>query len=139
MRILAIALCVMLSSCIAVVQPASKPVARPTVSTQPIVVQPASIWNTRIGLPAYPGASVTELENNRDGSSQVSFNSDAGFDAVYAFFHREISARGWQRTNYDLKDKATKVEANYAQRGNDFKLKLDAQGKSGKYKLEIKF
>jgi hypothetical protein len=133
MRLLIITICLALSSCVAVVQP----VARPT--TQPLVVQPANIWNTRIGLPAYPGASVIELENNRDGSSQVSFNSDAGFEAVYAFFHREISVRGWQRTNYDLKDKATKVEANYAQRGNDFKLKLDAQGKSGKYKLEIKF
>jgi hypothetical protein len=135
MRLLIITLCLALSSCVAIVQPAP----RPTTTTQPLVVQPANIWNTRIGLPGYPGASVVELENNRDGSSQVSFNSDAGFEAVYAFFHRELSVRGWQRTNYDLKDKATKVEANYAQRGNDFKLKLDAQGKSGKYKLEIKF
>jgi hypothetical protein len=135
MRLLLISLCLALSSCVAVVQPNS----RPTTTVQPLVVQPASIWNTRIGLPAYPGASISELENNRDGSSQVSFNTDAGFEAVYAFFHREISVRGWQRTDFDVKDKATKVEANYAQRGNDFKFKLDALGKSGKYRLEIKF
>ncbi len=135
MKLLVILLCLALSSCVTVVQPAS----RPTTTTQPLVVQPANIWNTRIGLPAYPSANVVELENNRDGSSQVSFNSDAGFEAVYAFFHGELSVRGWQRTNYDIKDKATKVEANYAQRGNDFKFKLDALGKSGKYRLEIKF
>ena len=37
------------------------------------------------------------------------------------------------------KDAATKLEADYARNGQGLDLKLDQEGKSGKYKLELKF
>ena len=39
----------------------------------------------------------------------------------------------------DYKSKATKLEATYRQNGRDFRLKFDAEGKSGRFKLEFNF
>jgi hypothetical protein len=97
------------------------------------------VVNTRLNLVAYPGSQLLDVDSDRDGSSKVRFSVNASLESVNAFFHREISARGWQRTRFELKSNATKIEARYARQGNDFKYKLDREGNSGRFKLEIDF
>jgi hypothetical protein len=97
------------------------------------------VVNTRLNLVAYPGSQLLDVDSDRDGSSKVRFSINASLESVNAFFHREISARGWQRTRFELKSNATKIEARYARQGNDFKYKLDREGNSGRFKLEIDF
>ncbi len=99
----------------------------------------SGIVNARLNLGAYPGSQLLDVDNNRDGSSKVRFTINASLESVNAFFHREISVRGWQRTRFELKSKATKIEARYARQGNNFKYKLDREGNSGRFKLEIDF
>lgn len=109
-----------------------------TTASAPV---PASggIVNTRLNLGVYPGSQLLDVDNDRDGSSKVSFNVNANLESVNDFFHREISNRGWQRTRFEQKNKATKIEALYGRQGSVFKYKLDREGNSGRYKLEIDF
>jgi hypothetical protein len=115
-----------------------------TTRPAPVVVvatapSPSTQWNAALGLAAYPNSQLIDLDTNKDGSSKVTFTSRADFDDIYTYIHQQLSARGWQRTELDYKSKATKLEAKYRLNGRDFKLKLDAEGKSGRFKLEIDF
>jgi hypothetical protein len=110
-----------------------------TGSSPAPVAASGSIVNARLNLGIYPGSQLLDVDNDRDGSSKVRFASSANLDSVNDFFHREISLRGWQRTRFEQKDKATKIEARYARQGSEFKYKLDREGNSGRYKLEIDF
>ena len=103
------------------------------------VLTSSSIVNARLNLGAYPGSQGLEVDNDRNGSSKVRFAVNDPLESVNAFFHREIGLRGWQRTRFEQKSKATKIEASYARQGASFKYKLDREGNSGRYKLEIDF
>ena len=96
-------------------------------------------WNAQIGLAPYVNSTLVDYSSERDGSSKVVFESRADFDDIYAYIHQQLSSKGWQRTALDYKTKATKLEATYRQNGRDFRLKFDAEGKSGRFKLEINF
>jgi hypothetical protein len=126
------------------------------IEPQPIVTKPAPpppnvvvfvpgsslvIINQRLGLPAYPNSRVFNLDNNdRDGSSRsVGFETNASLNQVYGFFHNELLKRGWSLSKLNVKVSATKVEARYQRPNERFDFKLDQQGNSGRYKLEIKF
>lgn len=105
----------------------------------PASVPASGIVNTRLNLGVYPGSQLLDVDTDRNGSSKVSFNVNANLESVNDFFHREISNRGWQRTRFEQKSKATKIEALYGRQGSVFKYKLDREGNSGRYKLEIDF
>ena len=105
----------------------------------PASVSASGIVNTRLNLGVYPGSQLLDVDTDRNGSSKVSFNVNANLESVNDFFHREISNRGWQRTRFEQKNKATKIEALYGRQGSVFKYKLDREGNSGRYKLEIDF
>jgi hypothetical protein len=131
-------LCLMfLSACVVRVAPSSS--APPPSPPPPAPSQPSSVINAKLGLSAYPGSRLLDFENKRDGSSEVRFTANANLETVNAFFHREISARGWQRTRFEVKSNATKIEARYRRSGDSFKYELDREGNSGRFKLEIDF
>jgi hypothetical protein len=127
-----------LNGCSVSVRPAPAP-ARPTT----VVVTPApvgvTIINARLNLVSYPNSQILELENKKDGSSKARFTTNANLSSVNDFFHRELTARGWSRTKYEIKSSASKVESTYKSQGKSFKFKLDREGNSGRYKLEIDF
>lgn len=109
-------------------------------SSAPTPVPASSgIVNARLNLSVYPGSQLVDVATDRDGSSKVRFITSASLESVNDFFHREISVRGWQRTRFEQKSKATKIEARYGRQGSVFEYKLDREGNSGRYKLEIDF
>lgn len=124
-------LCVIFSSCVVrVIDP--EPV-RPGV----IVVTPAPrvvMVNQRLGLLAYPNSRLLKVDNQK-----AEFESNASLDQVYAYFHNELARRNWLRTELSFKNSASKLQARYQRQNERFELKLDQQGKSNRYKLEIKF
>ncbi|NJK45300.1 MAG: hypothetical protein HC933_14420 [Pleurocapsa sp. SU_196_0] len=124
----------LLNACVVRVTPSSNP-----PSPAPPSAPSGTVINARLNLIAYPGSRILDLDNDRDGSSEVRFTANASLESVNAFFHREISARGWQRTRFELKSNATKIEARYQRQRDDFKYKLDREGNSGRFKLEIDF
>jgi hypothetical protein len=131
-----------LSSCVVgVMRP--EPVRTTVVSPSKVI-----IINRRIGLPAYPNSRVLSVENkeNKDykgketsGSSKIEFETGASFNQVYGFFDTELSRRGWFRTELSFKSPASKLSAKYQRQNEQFELKLDQQGKSNRYKLEIRY
>jgi len=136
MRILLWLLPLALSACVVGVrpEPTPPPVVRPAPAPQPS----GFVLNARLGLPTYPGSAALKREE-RGGSSEADFETRDSLDQVYTFFHNWLVSRGWVRTRLEYKGPATKVEAMY-QRGTErFKLELDQQGQSGRYKLEIDF
>ncbi len=133
---------VTVSSCVVrVIDP--QPVVTKPVPVQTTVVVVASpsvlIVNKRIGLPAYPNSRVFNLEEKDGESRKVEFETNASLGQVYAFFHNELLRRGWLRSKLNVKNSATKVEARYQRPNERFDFKLDQQGNSGRYKLEINF
>ncbi|MCS7068820.1 MAG: hypothetical protein NZN28_09375 [Meiothermus sp.] len=123
----------LLSACV-VVRP--EPTPPPPVRPAP---QPTGfVLNVRLGLPPYPG-SVALKREERGGSSEAEFETRDALEPVYTFFHNWLTSRGWVRTRLEYKSAATKVEAVYQRGAERFKLELDQQGRSGRYKLEIEF
>ena len=114
------------------VTPAPAPAA-----PQPVAVTTGSL-SDRFGLNLYPGASLRKLEQG-GGKLKAQFETGASLQQVYDDLHRQLTALGWQRTLLQAKDTATKFEADYARNGKGLDLKLDQEGKSGRYKLELKF
>jgi hypothetical protein len=121
-------------------------VTRPApVQTTVVVVAPAPsvlIINRRIGLPAYPNSRVVKIEDKEKEDSEsgkVEFEIGASLNQVYGFFHNELLKRGWLRSKLNFKGSATKLDARYQRSNERFDFKLDQQGNSGRYKLEIKF
>jgi hypothetical protein len=133
-------LLVTFSSCVVrVIDP--QPVVTKPVPVQTVVVvsnPSVVIINRRIGLPAYPNSRVFNLEEDSD-SRKVEFETNASLGQVYTFFHNELLRRGWLRSKLNVKGSATKVEARYQRPNERFDFKLDQQGNSGRYKLEINF
>jgi len=91
-----------------------------------------------LGVPGYPGAVGLKREE-RDGSSEVEFETRDDIDQVYGYFHDQFVSRGWVRTSLERRGAATKIEATYQRGYSRFKFQLDQRGRSGKYALEIQF
>jgi hypothetical protein len=123
-----------MTSCVAVVQPSPAP--RPT-SVNVAPVSGVTI-DRRLKIPAYPNSQIVDIDSD-DNETKVTFTSRDSIEAVNAYFHREIVARGYTRTKYELKSNATKVEAEYRKDKQKLEYKLDQQGNSGRYKLELEF
>lgn len=106
-----------------------------TASAKPILA------NSKVGLTFYPNSKLLKFEEKKDGSSQVDFAIDDDLEKVYAFFHQQLSEKGWFR--WTLKrsgfGKTTKIEATYQRKGELFKFRLDADSSSDRYKMEIEF
>ena len=100
---------------------------------------PTNTWNAQLGLAPYPNSQLVDLDTSSNGSSQVVFESRASFEDVYAYIHQQLTSKGWQRTALDFKTNATKLEAKYRLGNRNLEVKLDAQGKSGRFKLELNF
>jgi hypothetical protein len=134
-------LLVTFSSCVVRVIDPAPVVTRPApVQTVVVVTNPSVvIINRRIGLPAYPNSRVFNLEEKDGDSRKVEFETGASLNQVYTFFHNELLRRGWLRSKLNIKGSATKVEAKYQRPNERFDFKLDQQGNSGRYKLEINF
>lgn len=117
-------------------------VETPALTTTSVVLSPQSprpLLNQRLGLAAYPGSVVLKFENRKDGSSEASFESRDPIERVYGFFHGDLIGQGWNRTVLEAKSAATKLQANYIRNGVRFKLSLDQEGRSGRYRLEVEF
>jgi len=132
MRALVLLLPLLLSACVVGVRP--EPPVRPAPAPQ----TSSFVLNARLGLPPYPG-SVALKHEQKGGSSEAEFETRDTLDQVYAFFHNWLVNRGWVRVGFEYKGPATKVEAVYQRGAERFKLELDQQGRSGRYKLEIDF
>ena len=122
------------SSCAVRIVPASSTPATPAPAPSN-----RTVINARLDLNAYPGSQILDFDNDKNGSSKLRFTVSANLETVNAHFHREISLRGRQRTRFELKSQATKIEARYARQGANFKYKLDREGNSNRFKLEIDF
>ena len=109
-------------------------------ATQGIVVSPdrsgeERILNPTLGLAAYPGSRI--LEHEVDGrDSETEFHANADLRTVYAWFHDQLVADGWRRT--DLEIESDEIEAEYRRGGQEFELELEDEG-GGRYELEIDF
>ncbi len=125
---------VLCSSCVV---STTAPAPRPIVVVTPTNTIP--MWNTQLGITAYPNSQLLEMDSDKNGSSKVVFTSSANLSTIYAHIHNQLNYKGWQRTELDYKDKATKLEAKYRLSNRELRIKLDAEGKSNRYKLELKF
>jgi hypothetical protein len=132
-RFLLLALVVVTGCVVRVQNPSQPPSPAPAPGTQQIML------SARAGLPLPPNATLLTLDAKSDGSSKAVFQTRDGIESVYAYLHNQLSARGWVRTELEFKSKATKLEAKYARQGTRFELKLDQQGNSGRYSIEIDF
>jgi hypothetical protein len=135
-RLLLIGLITFTGCVVAVQRP---PTAQPQPSPAPAPGTQQIMLSARAGLPLPPGATLLTLDAKSDGSSKAVFQTRDGIEQVYTYFHNQLSARGWVRTELEFKSKATKLEAKYARQGTRFELKLDQQGNSGRYSIEIDF
>lgn len=121
---------------------ASSPVGtavNPPPPAAPSISSSNTTWNSQLGLAAYPNSQLIDLDGSSNGSSKVVFESRASFGDVYAYIHGQLTSKGWQRTALDLKTNATKLEAKYRLGSRNLEVKLDAQGNSGRFKLELNF
>jgi hypothetical protein len=132
-RLLLLPLIVFTGCVVAVQRPSTTTNPPPATSSQP------TLLNQRAGLPTYPNATILSLETKSDGSSKGVFQTRDSIEAVYAYMHNQLGARGWVRTELEFKSKATKLEAKYARQGVRLELKLDQEGNSGRYKFEVDF
>ncbi|AWR85856.1 hypothetical protein [Meiothermus taiwanensis] len=131
MRALLWLLPLLLSACVVGVRPEPAP-------PPPVRSSSGFVLNARLGLPPYPD-SVALKREERGGSSEAEFETRDPLEQVYAFFHNWLTNRGWVRTRLEYKGPASKLEAEYRRGAERFKLELDRQGQSGRYKLEIDF
>jgi hypothetical protein len=115
------------------------------VSIQPVrpVVVSAAPANTvtidrRLKIPVYPGSQIVNLDGD-DDDTKVTFSSTANLEQVNAYFHREILARGYSRTKYEIKNSNSRIEAEYRNNKQKLEYKLDKEGNSNRFKLELEF
>jgi hypothetical protein len=123
-----------MTSCVAVVQPSPAP--RPTtVNVAPVA---GVTIDRRLKIPAYPNSQILDIDAD-DNDTKVTFTSRDRLEQVNAYFHREIVARGYTRIKYEIKNSATKIEAEYRKDRQKLEYKLDKQGNSGRFTLELEF
>ena len=95
-----------------------------------------SLVNSRLGLSAYPGSTVTS-QQERGGRSSTRFDTGAGIESVFDHFDGQLVAQGWRRGDLELK--RNKAEAEYRRGDSEVDLELHREGNSGGYRLEIRF
>jgi hypothetical protein len=118
---------IILSSCAVTVQPGA------SFDVHAVGVSDVLV-NERLGLRGYPDSRIVSQEQGRS-SSKTTFETSASLDSVYAHFHGQLGRRGWQRRELD--SKPNQVKAEYARQGEELELKLDREGRSGRYRLEL--
>lgn len=126
---LLLALTFLLSSCAVSVRPAA------SIDVHSVGVSDTQTLNSRLDVRGYPGATVIKQEE-KESSSKTTFETGASLAEVYTHFHGQLSARGWRRQELD--SKPNQVKAEYARSGEELELKLNREGRSGRYKLELK-
>ncbi|ADI14227.1 hypothetical protein [Truepera radiovictrix] len=90
------------------------------------------VINETVGLTMFPGAS--EVEIAEDGlDTTVRFSAEASLEEVYAFFHDELTALGWERTDLETSD--DEIEATYRREGRELEFELERD--NGRYVLEL--
>jgi hypothetical protein len=120
-----------MNSCVAVVQPVVS--SRPVTTTAPSVT-----IDKRLKIPAYPNSQIVDIDGD-DDDTKVTFASRDNLEQVNAYFHREIVARGYARNKYEIKNSASRIEAEYKKGGQKIEYKLDQLGSSGRFRLELEF
>lgn len=126
--VVTLAVTVLLTSCAVTVQPgAAMEVHTAGVSGNQLV-------NDRLRLTSYPGSVVVQQEQ-KERSSKTTFETEASLDAVYSHFHSQLANQGWQRR--ELESKPNRVEAEYTRRDEGLELKLNREGQSGRYRLDL--
>jgi hypothetical protein len=118
----------LISSCAVTVQPGA------SFDVHAVGVSGGELVNERLGLRGYPGSVVIRQENGRS-SSKTTFETGASLDSVYAHFHGQLGGRGWQRRELDMKP--NEVKAEYTRQGEELELKLNREGRSGRYRLDL--
>ncbi len=131
MKSVLLLLLIALSSCAVSVQP------------RPVVVVGNTAPNTstidrRLKIPIYPGSQIVNLDGD-DDDTKVTFTSRDSLEQVNAYFHREILARGYTRNKYEIKNSASRIEAEYRNNKQKLEYKLDKEGNSTRFKLELEF
>ncbi|MFN3267191.1 MAG: hypothetical protein ACK41E_10200 [Deinococcales bacterium] len=133
MKIIAIAvLFFVTTSCFATVQTSTLP------SVGSVVAQGGVNLDKRLKIPAYPKSQIIKIDGDDDGTVIV-FSSFDSIDQINAYFHREIVARGYTRTKYEIKNNRTAIEADYKNAKQKFEYKLQRQSNSNQFKLEFNF
>lgn len=105
---------------------------------QSVAVVTNSVLSDALKLSLYPGASLRKLEQ-QSGRVKAEFETRASLQNIYEDLHDQLRLSGWQLIQMESKSAATKLDADYQRSGQTLKLELDQQGKSGKYKLELRF
>ena len=85
-------------------------------------------------LRGLPGARLLALDiKNRKREASFAITTD--LDGVYRYFHEQLIASGWVRTDLRLRD--DRIDAEYRQDGRrfDFELRL----RSDRYDLDLQF
>jgi hypothetical protein len=117
-----------LSSCAVTVRPGA------TFDVHAVGVSDGALVNERLGLRGYPDSRIVSQEQDRS-SSKTTFETGASLDSVYAHFHGQLGRRGWQR--HELDSKPNEVKAEYTRQGEELELKLNREGRSGRYRLQL--
>ena len=92
--------------------------------------------NERLSLRAYPGSTTIDQQERR-GRSTTTFETRASLENVFDHFDRQLASQGWRRTELEMRP--NRVEAEYEGGDDEVELKLNRQGNSGRYRLDIEF
>ena len=87
-------------------------------------------------LSLYPGAYLVELSED-DEEIEAVFEVNASLQAVFDDIDSQLFVSGWQRGYLEYKNNASKLKAGYYRAGKELELKLDKQGNSGRFKLDL--
>lgn len=126
--LLLLAVSLLLSACAVTVQPGG------AIDVHAVGVQ-GGLVSERLGIRSYPGSTTISQEEKAD-SWKATFETSATFEAVYDHYHGQLARQGWQRD--ELERKSNKIEAEYRRAGEELELKLHREGRSGRYRLELK-
>ena len=85
-------------------------------------------------LLAYPGSSVTYLENG-SRQQEAEFETAPDLREVYRHFNDQLIQVGWQRLGLEAKN--NRIQASYQFNGEYLEFELKQLGSSGKYRLEL--
>jgi hypothetical protein len=105
------------------------------IEPQPVPVPaPSTVLFSNPYLLAYPGSSVTYVENGgRQQEAEFDINVDSS--EAYRHFHDQLTQAGWQRLGLEAKN--NRIQASYQLNGEYLEFELKQLGASGKYRLEL--
>ncbi len=97
----------------------------------------AQVLSETLGL-RLSGVNFIRLEQRR---SEVQAELDTGhsLESLYDALNGQLLASGWRLVSFELKDRATMLEAEYRSGERRLDLELDRRGNSGRTTIEIDF